>query len=43
MSSETHCQPAIFITGATGFLGGALAAELLNTPEWSEVVLLVRA
>jgi nucleoside-diphosphate-sugar epimerase len=43
MSSDTLCQPAILITGATGFLGGALAAELLKTPQWSEVVLLVRA
>lgn len=36
-------QPTILITGATGFLGGALAAELLSTPEWNQVLLLVRA
>jgi nucleoside-diphosphate-sugar epimerase len=36
-------QPSILVTGSTGFLGGALAAELLPTPEWENVLLLVRA
>jgi nucleoside-diphosphate-sugar epimerase len=36
-------KPTILVTGATGFLGGAFAAELLSTPEWPNVLLLVRA
>lgn len=43
MSSNSEFSPTILITGATGFLGGALAAELLSRPEWSNVLLLVRA
>jgi nucleoside-diphosphate-sugar epimerase len=43
MSSEVAFQPGILVTGATGFLGGALAADLLTTPEWDQVLLLVRA
>lgn len=39
----TSSAPTVLITGATGFLGGALAAELLATEEWSKVLLLVRA
>ena len=34
--------PSILITGATGLLGGALAADMLQTDEWSKVLLLVR-
>ena len=34
---------SILITGATGFLGGALTAELLASPDWPQVLLLVRA
>jgi len=34
---------AILVTGAAGFLGGALTAELLASPQWPEVLLLVRA
>jgi nucleoside-diphosphate-sugar epimerase len=36
-------QPTILVTGATGFLGGALAAELLATEDWNDVLLLIRA
>jgi nucleoside-diphosphate-sugar epimerase len=36
-------KPTILVTGATGFLGGALAADLLATQDWSHVLLLVRA
>ena len=43
MSTEAKFTPTILITGATGFLGGALAADMLDKPEWDEVVLLVRA
>ena len=43
MNSPTVFQPTILITGASGFLGGALATELLATPEWDDVLLLVRA
>jgi nucleoside-diphosphate-sugar epimerase len=35
-------KPSILITGATGFLGGALTAELLALPDWDRVLLLVR-
>jgi nucleoside-diphosphate-sugar epimerase len=40
---RTPNRPSILITGATGFLGGALAAELLPLRDWSRVLLLVRA
>jgi nucleoside-diphosphate-sugar epimerase len=43
MSAQISFKPTILITGATGFLGGALAAEMLATPEWDNVLLLVRA
>lgn len=43
MHPEAKFRPTILITGATGFLGGALAAEMLDKPEWSQVLLLVRA
>ena len=33
----------ILITGATGFLGGAVVCELIGTSVWSQVLLLVRA
>jgi nucleoside-diphosphate-sugar epimerase len=33
----------ILLTGATGFLGGAVAADLLDQDRWKNVVLLVRA
>jgi len=35
-------SPTILITGATGLLGGALASDMLQTAEWSKVLLLVR-
>ena len=38
MSSER-----ILLTGATGFLGGTVAAQLLREPRWSRVLVLVRA
>lgn len=43
MHPESPFKPTILVTGATGFLGGALAADLLATPEWESVLLLVRA
>lgn len=43
MSTPAPFHPSILITGATGFLGGALAADLLASPEWPDVLLLVRA
>lgn len=43
MNSQPSYRPTLLITGATGFLGGALAADLLSSPEWDQVVLLVRA
>jgi nucleoside-diphosphate-sugar epimerase len=33
----------ILLTGATGFLGGAVAADLLQQDRWNHVLLLVRA
>lgn len=40
----THRQDfTLFITGATGFIGGALAARLILTPRWDKTVFLVRA
>jgi len=33
----------VLLTGATGFLGGALAASLLAGPRWRDLLLLVRA
>jgi nucleoside-diphosphate-sugar epimerase/glutathionylspermidine synthase len=35
-------DPTILVTGATGFLGGAIAAELLQQSEIGRVLLLVR-
>ena len=43
MPTDISFKPTILLTGATGFLGGALAADLLATPEWDQVLLLVRA
>jgi nucleoside-diphosphate-sugar epimerase len=36
-------SPRILLTGATGFLGGTVAAELLGQKRWGNVLLLVRA
>jgi nucleoside-diphosphate-sugar epimerase len=36
-------EPTVLLTGATGFLGGAVAADLLRWPEPVRVLLLVRA
>ena len=33
----------LLVTGATGFLGGAIVAELVATPRWPQVRMLVRA
>ena len=33
----------LLITGATGFLGGAIVASLIGEARWSSVLLLVRA
>jgi len=36
-------QGRLLLTGGTGFLGGAVAAELIATPAWERTLLLVRA
>ena len=36
-------HPNLLITGATGFVGGALAARLLDTDRWNKILFLVRA
>ena len=36
-------SPRILLTGATGFLGGTVAAQLLDQKRWAQVLLLVRA
>lgn len=33
----------LLLTGATGFLGGAILSQLIAAPEWPSVLLLVRA
>jgi nucleoside-diphosphate-sugar epimerase len=43
MNHKSVYAPTLLITGATGFLGGTLAANLLATAEWDRVLLLVRA
>jgi nucleoside-diphosphate-sugar epimerase len=40
---EDSFQGRLLLTGATGFLGGAIAAELAATPAWERTLLLVRA
>jgi nucleoside-diphosphate-sugar epimerase/glutathionylspermidine synthase len=35
-------DPTILVTGATGFVGGAVAAELLQQPDIGKVLLLIR-
>lgn len=42
MTSHPFSKPTLFITGATGFLGGALAADMLRRPEWDQVLLIAR-
>ena len=41
--SAFDTQSRLLVTGATGFLGGAIAAELVTMPLWPAVRLLVRA
>ena len=36
-------RPDLLITGATGFVGGAFSARLLNTDRWDKILFLVRA
>jgi len=43
MPANPAFKPSILVTGATGFLGGALASDLLATDDWGKVLLLVRA
>src|SRR2546421_7897214 len=33
----------LLLTGATGFLGGAIAAALLDSGRWRDVLVLIRA
>lgn len=35
--------PRLFITGGTGFIGGAFAARLIETDRWNDCLFLVRA
>jgi nucleoside-diphosphate-sugar epimerase/glutathionylspermidine synthase len=42
MASDAAMDPTILVTGATGFLGGAAAAQLLQRPRIGKVFLLVR-
>lgn len=47
MSHISHLSPSnhakVLITGATGFIGGALAARLIHTEHWADLLFLVRA
>lgn len=36
-------KPTLLITGANGFIGGALLAKLIQTPLWKDTLCLVRA
>lgn len=36
-------KPRLLVTGASGFIGGALAARLIETPRWDECLFLIRA
>ena len=33
----------LLVTGASGFIGGALAARLIHTPRWDRTLFLIRA
>jgi uncharacterized protein YbjT (DUF2867 family) len=35
-------DPTILVTGATGFLGGAVTTQLLQSPKIGNMVLLIR-
>ena len=39
----TASSPHLLVTGATGFLGGAVAAELITSPHWDSARFMVRA
>ena len=41
--SEVPFHPKLLITGANGFIGGALAAKLIKTDLWSDTLFLIRA
>ena len=41
--SVVHFSPTLLVTGATGFIGGALAARLIHTDRWNDCLFLVRA
>ena len=47
MSHISHLSPSnhakVLITGATGFIGGALAARLIHAEHWADLLFLVRA
>ncbi|RTL47602.1 MAG: NAD-dependent epimerase/dehydratase family protein [Rhodocyclaceae bacterium] len=36
-------KPRLLLTGASGFIGGALAARLLPTERWNQLLFLIRA
>jgi nucleoside-diphosphate-sugar epimerase len=42
VNSNQNTFPKILITGATGFIGGALAARLITTEVWDQVLFLTR-
>lgn len=41
--NHVHYTPRLLITGANGFIGGALAARLIATDRWNHCLFLVRA
>src|SRR5580765_3690832 len=43
LRKRSWSAPTVFLTGGTGFLGGAFLADLLQSPFDGEVVCLVRA
>jgi nucleoside-diphosphate-sugar epimerase len=40
--TKTTSIDKILVTGGTGFIGGAVLAELINSPYWSQTLIMVR-